>query len=312
MKKISLLLFTCCIGLPAFADTLRNQTFTKPLVLKGNKAWVVENCRFEGTGAEVGLTLMGAAKVYRCSFTNLKTGLIFKGRKKAFQELSISQNRFTNCHTGVYLKEGVIDLDFRCNQFKLSCMEDYPSNGPAVTNSSHPCYSEFTNGPGRVGLFVGENVALQNIGGPGGSLSPIVPAGNVWPVGNKSQAEIELSSYELTGWVHPPNFTAVVNESEEQWRYYFFDNEFFNYINNSTSLFPVEPTGRYARTSTDQEIPPALAGQVDLVCEDVFTSVVFPLLPRPSLGNNMTATLNQLKIEEAILGQNVPNPAMNT
>jgi hypothetical protein len=29
------------------------------------------------------------------------------------------------------------------------------------------------------------------------------PAGNVWPAGNKSQIEIELSSYELTGWVHP-------------------------------------------------------------------------------------------------------------
>jgi hypothetical protein len=188
-------------------------------------------------------------------------------------------------------------------------MKDYPSNGPQTTDPSHPCFNE----PPRVGLFVAENAQLsEDIGGDGVDLNP-KPAGNVWPVGNKTQAQIEASSYTLAGWQHLPKFTAVVNESECQWTYFHFRNEFFNYLDNSsTGLSLIIMDQRYARTSTTQAIPPALVGQVDLVCEDIFSGVVFPLLPRPANPNNIINSKNLLETDKAFLGQNVPNPASQT
>ena len=263
-------------------------------------------------------TKVGAEATNELTYTgNQVTGFHFGlalHQESGGGNVAVRGNTFTDNRFGVYLEEGTMDMDFGCNQFRLSCMDEYPDNGPAVNNSSHPCYNEFTSGPDRVGLFVGENAVIDgSIGGPGGISSPILPAGNVWPVGNRSQDEIELSSYELTGWVHPPSFTAVVNESEEGWNYYHFENEFFNHLDNSISgnaLFP--SSQRFGRTSTDQEIPPALAGQVDLVCEDVFTSIVFPLLPRPTTGKDLTAKANLMQVGEAILDQNIPNPATHT
>jgi|GEM_PF-2169470 len=140
------------------------------------------------------------------------------------------------------------------------------------------------------------------------------PAGNVWPVGNKSPGEIELSSYELIGWVHPPSFTAVVNESEEQWTYYHFGNEFFNLLDNSSTGNALDVLKQRIAKTPSQEIPLGIdPNQVDEVCPNFGSSIVFPLLPRPSGNlNTLMAIKNELKEDQVVLGQNIPNPAQHT
>ncbi|HRH36411.1 MAG TPA: hypothetical protein PKY12_15200, partial [Catalimonadaceae bacterium] len=105
-----------------------------------------------------------------------------------------------------------------------------------------------------------------------------------------------------------------VNESEEPWTYYYFGNEFYNYVDNSISgalSFPT--TGiRYAQTSSSQTIPSALTGLVDLVCDDVFNSIVFPLRPQPQTGTDLTQVHSVIRNDEPVLGQNIPNPATST
>jgi len=190
-------------------------------------------------------------------------------------------------------------------------MDNYPtSNGPGTLDLAHPCINESN----QVGLFVGADVVMEY---PiGGTTSSNPPAGNVWPVGNKSQTEIETSSYTLAGWEHLPSFTAVVNESPTPWIFNHFRNEFFNYLDpisipGISQILIANPT-RYAQNLSSQQIPTGLNEPVDLVCDNLFNSIVFPLRP----GNNSITGVPDVtwlqNMNENYLSQNVPNPAFQS
>jgi hypothetical protein len=188
-------------------------------------------------------------------------------------------------------------------------MDNYPNNGPGVENPTHPCYNQ-TNP--EVGLFVGADVQMQR---PiGGATISNPPAGNVWPVGNKSVSEIETSTYTLVGWEHLPSFMGVLNEGQgalgEAWKYYSFQNEFLNYIDiTPEEFFDPNPQPLIASTP-NQEIPPNTDPSIVVpVCPN-FNTIVFPLNSRPG-GNegDVTSLKDGFSQKGAVLGQNIPNPA---
>jgi hypothetical protein len=274
----------------AFSDTIRNQTFTKPLVLNRSVFWYIENCTFKVQSKEAGLVVSSPVQIKNCTFLDCSAGILFKSKGHKAVELNVSGNHFSNCKAGVEIQSGLASLKLKCNVFEC-------------TSNQH-----------QIGLRIGKRGRLsQNrIGGSFQSSIPETPNGNLFPY----QVDSLGNHIPISGYY------SIWNESPFSISYFSYSNEMPGqiYPSKGESIVFICQTDLklFTRKNMEQMKPNGDQGDLEiqnpnwvLACDGgPLDYVAFPI-SRPTPSSLVAEMVESLTIDKVYLGQSIPNPAQS-
>lgn len=210
--------------------------------------------------------LRNTLTVTKSNFQSLKHGVLSYDRTP-----SITNNLFADCKEAIYQashgnNNGIpidISMTLTCNRFE---------RGNTFSGTKY-------------GLWVDDNVPMENIGGPGTTSDPTLPNANVFPTAG-SRPATRYDQNSPGAWVAPSDFVAV-RFGTLATQYFAFANEFVgNYEPLQSSVQALATLDCF--TAAD---PLAIPGPNRVeVCPSLGSSVVyFPLriAPLTSLGSDV-------------------------
>lgn len=170
-----------------------------------------------GVACQVGI-LTNKAAFTGNTFTGVDRGVVLikePGTTTAMAQ-QIQNNTFTNNLTGVYVDNGLHNLELKCNVFQQT--------------------EEIPMGSTHFGLVISENASLEGnrIGGNGAFGNP-PPNANRWPLNS-------LTWNSTTTPTTVDGFVSIWNKTEEDIEYWRYHNEFIGATSNTNGGSVVLPT----------------------------------------------------------------------